>query len=443
MSKATKKNNARAKLFVNAHIVDPSQGLDGPGVVLVKKGKIAEIGSTIDRDKLPKSIKTIDCNGHVLAPGLVDMRVFGGEPGAEHRETIGSLGKAAAAGGVTSLVMMPDTQPAIDDVALVEFVKRAAAANSAVNIYPAAAMTRGLAGEEMTEMGLLSEAGAIAFTDGRKSIESAQMQRRAMTYARNFDALIIATAKEASLSGSGVMNNGASATRLGLSGIPREAEIIPLERDMRLVAMTKAKFHAATLSVSDSLDIIRKAKSDGLDVTAGVAVTNLTLNDLDIGPYRTFFRVSPPLRSDDDRLALIEGVKDGTIDVICSNHDPQDADTKRHPFAEAADGAVGLETLLSASLRLVHNNDVSLSRLLACLSTGPAQRLGLKCGTLKPGAPADIVVFDPNEPWVLKEEDLHSLSKNTAFEGALLQGRVLKTYVSGRKVFSRKPGSEA
>jgi len=334
--------------------------------------------------------------------------------------------------------MMPDTNPVIDDVALVEFVRRTARETARVRVFPSAALTKGLAGAEMTEIGLLKNAGAVAFTDGRKSIASAQIQRRAMMYASDFEALIIANALDASLAGSGVMNSGANATRMGLRGIPHEAEIIPLERDMRLVAMTGSRYHVATLSAADSIDVIRSSKKSGLDVTAGVAIANLCLNDNDIGSYRTFFRLSPPLRSEDDRQALIEGVRDGAIDVICSNHDPQDVDTKRHPFAEAADGAVGLETLLAATMRLHHSDDVPLMRLLHCLSTGPARRLGLEAGTLADGAPADLVIFDPDYPWVLHEDDLRSRSKNTAFENARFQGRVLKTYVAGRKVFSHK-----
>ena len=426
----------KQKLFTNARIIDPSQNHDGPGEVLVDGGKIVAMGSTVPRNDLKKSCKLIDCKDLILSPGLIDTRVFIGEPGTEYRETIRSASEAAAAGGVTSIVMMPDTQPAIDDVALVEFVRRTALDTAKVHVHPTAAVTRGLEGAEMTEIGLLRHAGAVAFTDGRKTIGSANLQRKALMYAADFEALILATANEATLGG-GVMNSGANATRMGLQGIPREAEIIPLERDMRLVAMTGGRYHAATLSTSESVAVIANAKKRKLDVTAGVAVANLSLNDNDIGSYKTFFRVSPPLRSEDDRLALIEGVREGTIDVICSNHDPQDVDTKRHPFAEAADGAVGLETLLAASLRLHHSNDVSLLRLLDCLSSTPARRLGLPGGTLSPGSPADLVLFDPDEPWVLHEDDLRSKSKNSAFEGARFQGRVLKTWVAGRKVFSR------
>ncbi len=423
------------RLFVNARIIDPSQDIDTTGDIFVERGKITRIGTDLPREGLKKSAKIIDCGGAVLAPGLVDMRVFIGEPGSEHRETIKSAGRAAAAGGVTTMVMMPDTNPVIDDVALVEFVRQTAIEKSRVRIVPTAAVSRGLDGTQMTEIGLLSEAGAIAFTDGRKTIQSAQMLRRALTYARDFDGLIMAATQEASLAG-GVMNAGTNATRMGLPGIPREAEIIPLERDMRLVAMTKGRYHASTISTSDSVDVIAKAKGAGLDVSAGVAIANLALNENDIGDYRTFFRVSPPLRSEEDRQAMIEGIRNGTIDAIVSNHDPQDVDTKRLPFAEAADGAVGLETLLAAALRLVHTDGIPLMRVLECLSTAPARRLGLNAGTLKIGAPADFVIFDPDHPWVLREDMLRSRSKNSMFENSRFQGRVLKTIVGGRTVFS-------
>ena len=422
--------------FINARVIDPDSDFDGMGEVLVDGETITAMGSVIDKLILKKSAKIIDCKGYILSPGLIDTRVFVGEPGTEYRETIASAAKAAAAGGVTSFVMMPDTSPAIDDVALVEFVRRTATDTADVHVYPTAAVTRALEGPEMTEMGLMAQAGAVAFTDGRNTIESAAVTRRALQYARDFGALIVAATQEKTLAGSGVMHSGANATRMGLAGIPREAELIALERDMRLVGMTGGKYHASTLSAAQSVDVIKQAKEEGLDVSAGVAIANLCLNDNDIGSYRTFFRVSPPLRSEDDRLALVEGVRDGTIDVICSNHDPQDVDTKRHPFAEAADGAVGLETLLAASLRLHHSNDIPLTRLLHCLSTGPAKRLGLPSGRIAAGAPADLILFDPDHPWVISEDDLRSRSKNTAFEGARMMGRVLKTWVSGRKVFS-------
>ena len=436
MKKTINRKPPTQRLFANARIIDPSQGLDIHGDVLVTKGKISAIGKGIPRNNLKKSCKTIDCNGYILCPGLIDSRVFVGEPGGEHRETIKTASKAAASGGVTSLVMMPDTDPVIDDVSLVDFIRQTAREKSRVRILPTAALSRGLRGEEMTEFGLLKDAGAVAFTDGQKTVESAQMMRRALTYAADFNGLIMAATRDASLGG-GVMNAGLNATRLGLPGIPREAEIIPLERDMRLVAMTKGKYHASTISTSDSVHVISRAKDQDLDISAGVSIANLALNEYDVGSYRTFYRVSPPLRAESDRLAMVEGIRTGAIDIICSNHDPQDVDTKRLPFAEAADGAVGLESLLAAALRLYHTDGVPLIRVLECLSTAPAKRLGLASGTLKEGAPADLCLFDPDAPWVLSEDELHSRSKNTAFEGARFQGRVLKTIVAGRTVFSR------
>ncbi len=438
MKRTIQSKPPRQRLFVNARVIDPDQNLDIHGDVLVTKGKIEAIGKSLPRENLKKTCKIVDCRGLVLAPGLVDARVFIGEPGGEHRETIKSASRAAAAGGVTSMVMMPDTKPVIDDAALVEFVRQTAREKSRVRILPTAALSKGQLGREMTEIGLLNDAGAVAFTDGRNTVDSAQMMRRALTYAGDFDALIMAATGDASLGG-GVMNAGLNATRMGLPGIPREAEIIPLERDMRLVAMTGGRYHASTLSTSDSVEVVSRARDIGLDVSAGVAVANLALNHNDIGSYRTFFRVSPPLRNEDDRIAMIDGIRTGKIDIICSNHDPHDVDTKRLPFAEAADGAIGLESLLAASLRLHHTDDIPLIRILNCLSTAPAKRLGLNLGTLGVGAPADMILFDPDMPWVLKEEELRSRSRNTAFEGARFQGRVLKTIVEGRTVFSRDP----
>lgn len=436
MKKSLSSKPGPQRLFVNARIMDPDQGLDIHGDLLVSKGRIAALGKSLPRDNLKNSARIVDCKGSILAPGLVDARVFIGEPGGEHRETIKSASRAAASGGVTSLVMMPDTNPVIDDVSLVEFVRQTAHEKSRVRILPTAALSKGQRGEEMTEFGLLGAAGAVAFTDGRKTVNSAQMMRRALTYAGDFGALVMAATRDASLGG-GVMNAGLNATRLGLPGIPREAEIIPLERDMRLVAMTGARYHASTLSTSDSVDVVARARDGKLDVSAGVAIANLALNEIDIGSYRTFFRVSPPLRHEQDRQAMIEGIRSGKIDLICSNHDPQDVDTKRLPFAEAADGAIGLESLLAASLRLYHTDDIPLMRILECLSSAPARRLGLSSGSLKIGNSADLILFDPDMPWILREDELLSRSRNTAFEGARFQGRVLKTIVEGRTVFSR------
>lgn len=423
-------------VFQRARIVDPSRGIDAIGTVIVDGKTIVAAGAEALNQGAPEGARIVDCAGKAIIPGLVDARVFIGEPGGEHRETIRSASHAAAAGGVTSLVMMPDTEPTIDTVALVEFVLRTARETASVNIFPAAAVTKALHGREMTEFGLLREAGAVAFTDGRHTITNALVMRRALTYARDFGAVIAHETQDADLASAGVMNEGLYASWLGLSGIPREAELIPLERDLALARLTRGNYHAAKISTAMSAAAIARAKADGANVTAGVAIHNLALNENDVGEYRTFFRLAPPLRVEEDRLAMIEALKDGTIDIAVSSHDPQDVDTKRLPFADAAAGAIGLETLLAVALRLYHNEDLSLLRLIEVLSTAPARLFGLPGGTLKPGAPADLVLVDLDDPWIVSEAGIRSRSKNTCFEGARLQGKVLQTLVAGRTVFS-------
>ncbi|MFE0015778.1 dihydroorotase [Mesorhizobium sp. NPDC059054] len=423
-------------IFQRARIVDPSRGIDEIGTVIIDGKTIVAAGAEALNQGTPEGARIIDCAGKAIIPGLIDSRVFIGEPGGEHRETIHSASHAAAAGGVTSLVMMPDTDPTIDTVALVEFVLRTARETASVNVFPAAAVTKGLYGREMTEFGLLREAGAVAFTDGRHTIANALVMRRALTYARDFGAVIAHETQDADLASAGVMNEGLYASWLGLSGIPREAELIPLERDLALARLTRGNYHAAKISTAMSAAAIARAKTDGANVTAGVAIHNLALNENDVGQYRTFFRLAPPLRAEEDRVAMIEALKDGTIDIAVSSHDPQDVDTKRLPFADAAAGAIGLETLLSVALRLYHNQDLSLLRLVEVLSTAPARLFGLAGGTLKRGAPADLVLVDLDEPWIVSEAGIRSRSKNTCFEGARLQGKVLQTLVAGRTVFS-------
>ena len=423
-------------VFQRARIVDPSRGIDEIGTVIVDGKTIVAAGAEALNQGIPEGAKLIDCGGKAIVPGLIDSRVFIGEPGGEHRETIHSASHAAAAGGVTSLVMMPDTDPTIDTVALVEFVLRTARDTASVNVFPAAAVTKGLQGREMTEFGLLREAGAVAFTDGRHTIANALVMRRALTYARDFGAVIAHETQDADLASAGVMNEGLYASWLGLSGIPREAELIPLERDLALARLTKGNYHAAKISTAMSTAAIARAKADGANVTAGVAIHNLALNENDVGQYRTFFRLAPPLRTEEDRVAMIEALKDGTVDIAVSSHDPQDVDTKRLPFADAAAGAIGLETLLSVALRLYHNEDLSLLRLVEVLSTAPARLFGLPGGSLKPGVLADLVLVDLDEPWIVNEAGIRSRSKNTCFEGARLQGKVLQTLVAGRTVFS-------
>jgi dihydroorotase len=429
------KHHARATALVNARLIDPASGLDETGGVLLADGKIAELGAKVTQ-ATAGDVELIDCGGHVLAPGLIDMLVFSGEPGHEHRETLATESQAAAAGGVTTIICMPNTDPVIDEVALVDFILRRARDTAVVNVHPMGAMTKDLLSEEMTEIGLLREAGAVAFTNGKTSLANAKMMRNVLAYAKDFGALIIHHLEEPSLAAAGVMNEGEVATRLGLPGIPREAETIMLERDVRLTALTGARYHAGQISCRGSLDIIRNAKAQGLPVTCGVSINHLTLNENDIGSYRTFFKMRPPLRSEEDRRAMVEGVASGDIDVIVSAHDPQDADRKRRPFAEAADGAIGLETLLPAALRLYHNGEVELLTLLRALTATPAKLLGLDSGRVEKGAPADLVLLDLDTPFVVAPERLHSKSKNTPFDEARLQGRVLMTFVAGRPVYT-------
>jgi len=425
----------RPLALLNARLIDPSAGTETRGGLLIIDGVIADLGGAVTRDSVPVDADIIDCGGDVVAPGLIDMRAFVGEPGAEHRETMASASAAAAAGGVTTMVAMPDTHPVVDDPAVVDFIKRRARDTARVRVLPSAAITKGLKGREIAEIGLLLESGAVAFTDGMRSIRNAQVMRRAMTYGRDFDALIMHFAQDEDLAGSGVMNEGEFASRLGLGGIPVEAETIALDRDLRLVNMIKGRYHASLISAAPSLEIIARAKDAGLKVTCATSINHLTLNENDIGAYRSFFKLSPPLRGEPDRIAMVEALACGLIDVIVSDHNPQDVETKRLPFGEAEPGAIGLETLLSAGLRLVHAGQVALPRLLQALSTGPAEILGLPQGRLRKGAPADVIRFDPEEPYVLDPAQLHSRSRNTPFDGARMEGRVKLTVVAGEIVW--------
>jgi dihydroorotase len=420
-------------LLTNAHLIDPASGREGPGAVLVRDDRIADVHWGTPAS-VPEGAEVIECGGQVLTAGLVDLRAFVGEPGAEHRETLASASAAAAAGGVTTLVCMPDTNPPIDDPAIVDFVLRRARDTASTHVLPAAAITKGLAGQVMTEFGLLTEAGAVAFTDGLKAVTNAQVMRRALTYARDFGVLLMQHVEEPTLVGDGVMNEGEMASRLGLHGIPREAETILLERDIRLVRLTGGRYHAAMISCADSVEIVRRAKEAGLPVTCGVSVNNLVLNENDIGHYRTFCKLSPPLRTEADRQAVVAALNEGVIDVVVSDHNPQDVETKRLPFAEAADGALGIETLLAAALRLVHAGDIALPRLLAALSAAPSRVLGRETGRLGPGSPADLVLIDPDAPYVLDKRQLKSRSKNSPFDEARLQGQAALTMVAGRIV---------
>ncbi len=431
---ASRATSAR-RAYVNANIVAPAQDLNGKGGILIEDGWILGVGPKVTRESAGAGTAITDCSGLTLIPGLIDMRVFTGEPGTEYRETLASASEAAAAGGVTTMIVMPNTQPIIDDAAIVDFILRRARDTALVRVAPMAAITKGLGGELMTEIGGLKEAGAVAITEGTKSLQNANVLRRALTYARDFDMLVVQHVEEPHLS-SGVMNAGETASRLGLSGNPAMAEVIMLERDLRLVEMTGGRYHASQISSQLSIEVIRAAKARGLPVTCGVSVHHLVLNENDIGAYRTFFKLSPPLRTEQDRRALVDAVADGTIDVIVSGHDPQSADTKRLPFAEAAFGAIGLETMLSATLGLYHNENMSLQRLVEAMSSKPAEILGLETGRLAPGAPADFALVDLNLSWTVEEESLRSRAKNSPFEHRTLEGRCVETIVAGESVYA-------
>ncbi len=421
--------------FRNARLIDPASGLDIKGGLLVENGRIADIGPRLFNDAADPEI--IDCGGLTLAPGLIDCRVFTGEPGSEHRETLASASDAAAAGGVTTIVTMPNTNPVIDEPSLVDFIRRRAQATAKVNVAPMAALTQRLAGETMTEIGLLQEAGAVAFTDGDRTVANARVMRRALSYAATFDALVAGHAEDPELVQGAATTESEFATRLGLPAAPALAEAIIVERDIRLVELTGARYHFGQISTRAALDAIAAAKAKGLPITCGVSGHHLLLNELDVGAYYTFRKVKPPLRAETDRAAMVEGVANGTIDVIVSSHEPQGADTKRQTFASAAFGAVGLETLLPAALNLHHNGDADLMRILASLTITPAKLLGLPGGRLAKGAPADLALIDIDEPFVVDERALHSRARNTAFEGRKFQGRAQMTFVGGECVFSR------
>jgi len=427
----------RRTVFCNARLIDPASGLDAKGGLLVENGKIADIGPRLFADAERNDPETIDCKGLILAPGLIDMRVFTGEPGSEHRETLESASRAAAAGGVTTIVVMPNTDPVIDEPSLVDFIRRRAAATARVNVAPMAALTRHLAGETMTEIGLLMEAGAVAFTDGDRTIANTRVLRRALAYASTFGALVVGHAEDPDLTEGASLTEGEYAMRLGLPAAPAAAEAMIVERDIRLVELTGVRYHFGQISCRASLEAIAAAKRRGLPITCGVAAHHLALNELDVGSYYTFMKVKPPLRSEADRAAMVEGVASGAIDVIVSSHDPQAADTKRQPFAQAAFGAVGLETLLPVALGLYHNGHADLAHVLKALTATPASILGLNAGTLAKGAPADLVLIDPDAPFVVDPDKLHSRARNTPFDGRKFQGHAVMTFVGGESVYDR------
>ena len=416
--------------LTNARLIDPEAGTDTPGILTLQDGLITAINAPA-----PKGARIIDCAGHPLAPGIVDIGVKIGEPGERHRESFRSAGLAAAAGGITTIIARPDTTPAIDTPELLEFVTRRAT-EAPVRIRHIAALTKGRMGREMAEIGFLLDAGAIAFSDGDHVVTDSKTLARALTYARGLGALVIGHPQDAGLSAGAAATSGKFASLRGLPAVHPMAERMGLDRDLALVEMTNARYHADQITTARSLPALARAKANGLDLTAGVSIHHLTLNELDVGDYRTFFKLTPPLRSEDDRLAIVEAVASGLIDVIGSFHTPADEESKRLPFEDAASGAVALQTLLPAAMRLIHAGHMDLPTLWRALSLNPARRLGLPQGRMAVGAPADLVLFDPDAPFLLDRFTLQSKSKNTPFDGARMEGKVLRTFVAGTEVFS-------
>jgi dihydroorotase len=432
-------------LFTNARLIDPEAGTDSLGALLVQDGMITEVlpeGTDPaqlfrERNIDAGSVEIIDCAGKCLAPGIIDIGVKVCEPGERHKESYKTAGLAAAAGGVTTIVTRPDTTPTIDSPEILEFVTRRAQADAPVHVLPMAALTKGREGREMTEIGFLMDAGAVAFSDCDHVVSNTKVFSRALTYARSCGALVVAHPQEPILSAGAAATSGKFAALRGLPSVSPMAERMGLDRDIALLEMTGAKYHADQITTARALPALERAKANGLDITAGTSIHHLTLNELDPADYRTFFKVKPPLRSEEDRLAVAEAVRSGLIDTISSMHTPQDEESKRLPFEEAAAGAVALETLLPAAMRLYHAALLDLPTLFRALSLNPAKRLGLAAGRLSTGAPADLVLFDPDMPFVMDRFQLKSKSQNTPYDGARMQGRVLATYVTGAPVFRR------
>ena len=422
-------------LFKSAQLINPEAGNIERGDLLVKDGHICEMGPDISCTDAPSQI--IECDGKYLSPGIIDLGVKVCEPGERHKESFRSAGLAAAAGGVSTIITRPDTVPAIDTPETLAFTRRRAQEDCLVNVYHLAALTKGREGREMTEIGFLKDAGALGFTDCDRVVQDTKVLTRALTYARSLDALVIAHPQEPHLSAQAAATSGKFASLRGLPSVPAIAERMGVDRDIALLEMTGAAYHFDQITTARALPALERGKKNGLNITAGTSIHHLCLNELDVANYRTFYKVKPPLRCEDDRLATIEALNSGLIDIISSMHTPQDEESKRLPFQEAASGAVALETLLPAALRLYHEGQIDLVTLIRAMSFNPAKRLGLTSGRLCPGAPADLMLFDAYVPFIMDRFGLYSKSKNTPFDEARMQGRVLKTFVAGREVFTR------
>ena len=425
----------KKQYFLNAAIIDPKNSLDEMGgLIISEEGKIEAVGKKVNKNNIPSREKFIDLSGKHIFPGLVDMRVFVGEPGYEYKENFKTLSNAALAGGVTSVVTMPNTSPIIDNVSIVDFLKRRGRDKSKINIYPSASLTKNLEGNNMTEFGLLQKKGIIGFTDGTKTIQNSRLMSRIMRSAFDLGCLIMQHAEDNELSQNGMMNDGVIATKLGLQGIPEVAEKIIIERDLSLLEDFNCRYHISQISSSKSLEVIEK-KKDQIDFTTGVSINNLSLNENDIGDFRTFLKLSPPLRTEEDRQSLIRGINKDLIEVLVSDHKPEDEESKRLTFSQAATGASGIETLLPLSLELFHNNSIKLPKIIKLLTSNPAKVLKVDKGNLSIGNDADFCIVDINKPWIVKKEKMISKSKNTCIEDKKLQGKVTNTFVKGVELF--------
>ncbi len=429
----------KEKLIINARIIDPSQNLDElGGIIIDSKGKIKEIVKKSKKINNTKSFEIIDAKKNIVIPGIVDMKVFVGEPGFEYKENFRTLSQAALAGGVTSVVSMPNTKPIIDNVSMVDFIIRRGRDKAKINIFPSASLTKNIDGKMMNEFGLLASKGIVAFTDVKKTVQNTETMSRIMDYASDIGVLIMQHAEDFELSKNGYINEGEVATRLGLEGISDVAEKIIIERDLTLLEKFPCRYHINQISSEKSLGVIKKNKDNGKNFTVGVSINNLSLNENDIGEFKTFLKLSPPLRTENDRKALIKGIKDNLIDVIVSDHTPEDEESKRLPFAQAAQGSIGVETLLPLSLELYHNKSLTLNKVIELLTINPAKILKIDKGTLKKGSDADLCIVDIDKPWVVKSEKLRSKSKNSAIEDRKLQGKVLMTFLKGELVFNQQ-----
>ena len=425
----------KKQYFLNADIVDPKNNInENGGLIIDEKGKIEAIGKKVNKNNIPSREKVTDLKGKHIFPGIVDMRVFVGEPGYEYKENFRTLSNAALSGGVTSVVTMPNTDPIIDNVSIVDFLKRRGRDKSKINIFPSASLTKNLEGKIMTEFGLLQRKGIIAFTDGLKTIQNSLLMSRIMRSAGDLEALIMQHAEDYNLSKNGIVNNSIVATKLGLPGIPDISEKIIIERDLTLLNEYSCRYHISQISSRKSIEVIERNRQE-LNFTAGVSINNLSLNENDIGDFRTFLKLSPPLRSEQDRVEIVNALKKGYIDVIVSDHKPEDQEQKRLTFNQAATGASGIETLLATSLELYHNQSLKLDTIIAALTSNPAKILKINKGNLSIGEDADFSIVDINKPWVVKKEKIISKSKNTSFDEKKLQGKVLNTFIKGDELF--------